>query len=81
MDPLFQFMTGVKTIHVRTREEMCTELVEEAKEEFKTFRRYQKRPEPWRSWAEDELKHFSGIVLMVTERCPEKKGEIEEIVG
>ena len=65
----------------RTHEEMCTALVEEAKEEFKTYQKYQGRPEPWKTWAEDELKHFSGIALMVTERCPEKKGEIEEIVG
>lgn len=59
----------------------CDKLLEIAKDEWKAFVEYSRMPEPFQSFALDELKHFSQTALIIREKCPVKYKEIESLVA
>jgi hypothetical protein len=58
----------------------CETLLEIAKDEWKTFKQYSNMPEPFRTFATDELKHFSHAAIIIQEKCPKQKKEIDALI-
>lgn len=58
----------------------CAKLLEIAKDEWETFKDYFKLPEPFKTFAMDELKHFSHAAIMLRERCPKERKELDELM-
>ncbi|MCS7124542.1 MAG: hypothetical protein NZ932_03905 [Candidatus Bathyarchaeota archaeon] len=62
------------------KELTCSTLLELAKDEWKAFKDYSEMPEPLKSFALDELKHFSHAAIQLKEKCPTQAKEIEALI-
>jgi len=59
----------------------CEVLLRDVEDQWKAFKEYRGRGEkPWTDFAEDELRHFSTINLMIMEKCPSMRAEVEAIM-
>lgn|GEM_PF-3263230 len=58
----------------------CKTLLDLAKDEWEAFKTYNRLPEPYRSFAVDELKHFSHIAIQIKEQCPQYADEIDRML-
>jgi len=58
----------------------CETLLDIANDEWKAFKEYANMPEPFRTFSIDELKHFSHTAIIIQEKCPIQKREIEALI-
>ncbi|MEM2445441.1 MAG: hypothetical protein QW734_02140 [Candidatus Bathyarchaeia archaeon] len=70
-----------RTVKVITMNELpCETLLEIAEDEWKAYKEYLKMPEPFKTFAMDELKHFSHAAIIIREKCPQLSSKIDELI-
>jgi len=58
----------------------CETLLEIAKDEWKAFKEYSNMPEPFKTFAIEELKHFSHAAIQIREKCPKQTQDIDVLL-